>query len=184
MRGECLRGFPPLPRSLEEGGGWEGGSSSTPGETHRGKAPFEACAGVISVNEQGEGGKEKKTKPNPKGSLSCYPWPVPWGSAGQCRRAGVVGVPTAFGVPKAVPKAFPCPQVKGSQTMNIISAIFALLGIVAFIVDLNLNGLYRSSFNYYNYLVLVSGGTAGVSPPSLCFRSSGAQGWLNLPGQG
>ncbi|NXN20512.1 M4A12 protein, partial [Nycticryphes semicollaris] len=45
-------------------------------------------------------------------------------------------------------KAFPCPQVKGSQTMNVISAIFALLGIVAFIVDLNLNGLYRSSFNY------------------------------------
>ncbi|XP_069660637.1 membrane-spanning 4-domains subfamily A member 12-like isoform X2 [Haliaeetus albicilla] len=44
--------------------------------------------------------------------------------------------------------------VKGSQTMNIISAIFALLGIIAFIVDLNLNGLYRSSFNYYNYLVL------------------------------
>lgn len=39
--------------------------------------------------------------------------------------------------------------------MNVISAIFALLGIVAFIVDLNLNGLYRSSFNYYSYLVLV-----------------------------
>ncbi|XP_029895881.1 membrane-spanning 4-domains subfamily A member 12-like isoform X2 [Harpia harpyja] len=47
--------------------------------------------------------------------------------------------------------------VKGSQTMNIISAIFALLGIIAFIVDLNLNGLYRSSFNYYNYLVLGTG---------------------------
>lgn len=48
-----------------------------------------------------------------------------------------------------------CLQVKGSQTMNVISAIFALLGIVAFIVDLNLNGLYRSSFNYDGYLVLV-----------------------------
>uniref|UniRef100_K7GCM1 Membrane spanning 4-domains A12 n=1 Tax=Pelodiscus sinensis TaxID=13735 RepID=K7GCM1_PELSI len=29
--------------------------------------------------------------------------------------------------------------VKGSQTMNVISAIFALLGIVAFIIDLNIN---------------------------------------------
>lgn len=48
-----------------------------------------------------------------------------------------------------------CPQVKGSQTMNVISAIFALLGIVAFIVDLNLNGLYRSNFNYYSYLIMV-----------------------------
>lgn len=63
--------------------------------------------------------------------------------------------------------------------MNIISAIFALLGIIAFIVDLNLNGLYRSSFNYYNYLVLVSGGTA-----SPLFRSSSAQGLLSLPRQG
>lgn len=42
--------------------------------------------------------------------------------------------------------------------MNVISAIFALLGIVAFIVDLNLNGLYRSGFDYYSYLVLVSWG--------------------------
>lgn len=62
--------------------------------------------------------------------------------------------------------------------MNIISAIFALLGIIAFIVDLNLNGLYRSSFNYYNYLVLVSGGMPG--PP---FQSRGAQGLLSLPRQ-
>ncbi|XP_031967824.1 membrane-spanning 4-domains subfamily A member 12-like isoform X2 [Corvus moneduloides] len=53
--------------------------------------------------------------------------------------------------------------VKGSQTMNVISAIFALLGIVAFIVDLNLNGLYRSSFNYYSYLVLA--GTSGDDSP-------------------
>ena len=45
--------------------------------------------------------------------------------------------------------------------MNIISAIFALLGIVAFIVDLNLNGLYRSSFDYYSYLIPVSRGTTG-----------------------
>ncbi|XP_014804239.1 PREDICTED: membrane-spanning 4-domains subfamily A member 12-like [Calidris pugnax] len=44
--------------------------------------------------------------------------------------------------------------VKGSQTMNVISAIFALLGIVAFIVDLNLNGLYRPSFDQEGYLVL------------------------------
>ncbi|KAJ7417362.1 hypothetical protein BTVI_33120 [Pitangus sulphuratus] len=39
--------------------------------------------------------------------------------------------------------------VKGSQTMNVISAIFALLGIVAFIVDLNLNVLYHSSLDYH-----------------------------------
>lgn len=49
--------------------------------------------------------------------------------------------------------------------MNVISAIFALLGIVAFIVDLNLNGLYRSSFDYDGYLVLVSGGV-WLPPPS------------------
>lgn len=65
-----------------------------------------------------------------------------------------------------------CPQVKGSQTMNVISAIFALLGIVAFIVDLNLNGLYRSSFNYYSYLVLVKSPLEefqplGNTPPGL-----------------
>ncbi|KAM6408280.1 membrane-spanning 4-domains subfamily A member 4D-like [Rhynochetos jubatus] len=57
--------------------------------------------------------------------------------------------------------------VKGSQTMNIISAIFALLGIVAFIVDLNLNGLYRSSFDYYSYLVLLAGN--GISIVLLTF---------------
>ncbi|XP_055577721.1 membrane-spanning 4-domains subfamily A member 12-like isoform X4 [Falco biarmicus] len=55
--------------------------------------------------------------------------------------------------------------VKGSQTMNIISAIFALLGIVAFIVDLNLNGLYRSSFDYYSYLI------PGTGFPSCCSSS-------------
>lgn len=42
--------------------------------------------------------------------------------------------------------------------MNVISAIFALLGITSFIIDLNLNGLYRSEFDYYNYLVMVSEG--------------------------
>lgn len=65
------------------------------------------------------------------------------------------GVPLGFygGLPP--PKPPGCLQVKGSQTMNVISAIFALLGIVAFIVDLNLNGLYRSSFDNYGYLVLV-----------------------------
>ncbi|KAM7109525.1 membrane-spanning 4-domains subfamily A member 15-like isoform 2-T2 [Ciconia maguari] len=57
--------------------------------------------------------------------------------------------------------------VKGSQTMNIISAIFALLGIVAFIVDLNLNGLYRSGFDYYSYLVLLAGN--GISIVLLIF---------------
>lgn len=69
---------------------------------------------------------------------------------------GWVGCPSGVlgGLPLS-PKPPGCPQVKGSQTMNVISAIFALLGIVAFIVDLNLNGLYRSSFNYYSYLVLV-----------------------------
>ncbi|XP_074438606.1 uncharacterized protein LOC141741650 isoform X3 [Larus michahellis] len=55
--------------------------------------------------------------------------------------------------------------VKGSQTMNVISAIFALLGIVAFIVDLNLNGLYRSTFDYEGYLVL------GTGSPSCCSSS-------------
>uniref|UniRef100_A0A8B9R428 Uncharacterized protein n=1 Tax=Anas platyrhynchos TaxID=8839 RepID=A0A8B9R428_ANAPL len=55
--------------------------------------------------------------------------------------------------------------------MNVISAIFALLGIVAFIVDLNLNGLYRSGFDYYSYLVLVSRGVpqlphlGAIQPP-------------------
>ncbi|XP_075611602.1 membrane-spanning 4-domains subfamily A member 12-like isoform X3 [Balearica regulorum gibbericeps] len=57
--------------------------------------------------------------------------------------------------------------VKGSQTMNVISAIFALLGIVAFIVDLNLNGLYRSGFDYYSYLVLLAGN--GISIVLLIF---------------
>lgn len=71
----------------------------------------------------------------------------------------------------ASPKASPHPQVKGSQAMNVISAIFALLGIVAFIVDLNLNGLYRSGFDYYSYLVLVSRGVpqlphlGAIQPP-------------------
>ncbi|XP_050192856.1 membrane-spanning 4-domains subfamily A member 12-like isoform X3 [Myiozetetes cayanensis] len=54
--------------------------------------------------------------------------------------------------------------VKGSQTMNVISAIFALLGIVAFIVDLNLNVLYHSSLDYHGYLVLV--GPSGDDSPS------------------
>ncbi|KAL2310103.1 hypothetical protein Nmel_006342 [Mimus melanotis] len=53
----------------------------------------------------------------------------------------------------------------GSQTMNVISAIFALLGIVAFIVDLNLNGLYRST--YYTDLVLLAGN--GISIVLLTF---------------
>ncbi|OPJ74113.1 hypothetical protein AV530_013481 [Patagioenas fasciata monilis] len=57
--------------------------------------------------------------------------------------------------------------VKGSQTMNVISAIFALLGIVAFIVDLNLNGLYRSGLDYYSYLVLLAGN--GISIVLLIF---------------
>ena len=68
--------------------------------------------------------------------------------------------------------------------MNVISAIFALLGIVAFIVDLNLNGLYRSSFDDSNYHVLVSkgGGARPAAPHSLCSRSCAAQGWLSLSG--
>ncbi|XP_019340838.1 membrane-spanning 4-domains subfamily A member 15-like [Alligator mississippiensis] len=52
--------------------------------------------------------------------------------------------------------------VKGSQTMNVISAIFALLGITSFIIDLNLNGLYRSEFDYYNYLVMAGNGISIV----------------------
>ncbi|KAF1585668.1 Membrane-spanning 4-domains subfamily A member 12, partial [Eudyptes moseleyi] len=73
--------------------------------------------------------------------------------------------PAGEGCPRR--RAFPRPQVKGSQTMNVISAIFALLGIVAFIVDLNLNGLYRSSFDYYSYLVLLAGN--GISVVLLIF---------------
>lgn len=57
--------------------------------------------------------------------------------------------------------------VKGSQATNIISAIFALLGIVAFIIDLNFNGLYRSSDDYYSYLVLLAGN--GISIVLLIF---------------
>ncbi|XP_017694433.1 PREDICTED: membrane-spanning 4-domains subfamily A member 12-like isoform X3 [Lepidothrix coronata] len=57
--------------------------------------------------------------------------------------------------------------VKGSQTMNVISAIFALLGIVAFIVDLNLNVLYHSSLDYHGYLVLLAGN--GISIVLLIF---------------
>ncbi|XP_067151465.1 membrane-spanning 4-domains subfamily A member 12-like [Apteryx mantelli] len=56
--------------------------------------------------------------------------------------------------------------VKGSQTMNVVSAIFALLGIVAFIVDLNLNGLYRSGFDY-SYLIALAGN--GISIVLLIF---------------
>ncbi|XP_065447841.1 membrane-spanning 4-domains subfamily A member 15-like isoform X2 [Chrysemys picta bellii] len=52
--------------------------------------------------------------------------------------------------------------VKGSQTMNVISAIFALLGIVAFIIDLNINGLYHSNYDYYNYLVMAGNGISIV----------------------
>lgn len=51
--------------------------------------------------------------------------------------------------------------------MNVISAIFALLGIVAFIVDLNLNGLYRSS--YYTDLVLVKSHLAEFWEPLQAF---------------
>ncbi|XP_064515944.1 membrane-spanning 4-domains subfamily A member 12-like isoform X2 [Pseudopipra pipra] len=57
--------------------------------------------------------------------------------------------------------------VKGSQTMNVISAIFALLGIVAFIIDLNLNVLYHSSLDYPGYLVLLAGN--GISIVLLIF---------------
>ncbi|XP_040415323.1 membrane-spanning 4-domains subfamily A member 12-like isoform X3 [Cygnus olor] len=64
-------------------------------------------------------------------------------------------------------------SVKGSQTMNVISAIFALLGIVAFIVDLNLNGLYRSGFDYYSYLVLLSLGSADGAFPTLELAGNG-----------
>ncbi|NWU14052.1 M4A12 protein, partial [Cephalopterus ornatus] len=58
-------------------------------------------------------------------------------------------------------------SVKGSQTMNVISAIFALLGIAAFIVDLNLNVLYHSSLDYHGYLVLLAGN--GISIVLLIF---------------
>ncbi|XP_021256878.1 membrane-spanning 4-domains subfamily A member 15-like isoform X2 [Numida meleagris] len=51
--------------------------------------------------------------------------------------------------------------------MNIISAIFALLGIVAFIIDLNFNGLYRSSYDDDSHLVLLAGN--GISIVLLIF---------------
>ncbi|KAJ7344216.1 hypothetical protein JRQ81_000166 [Phrynocephalus forsythii] len=44
--------------------------------------------------------------------------------------------------------------VKGSQAMNIISAIFALLGILAFIVDLSINGPFHSDDSHQYSLVM------------------------------
>ncbi|XP_044278681.1 membrane-spanning 4-domains subfamily A member 15-like [Varanus komodoensis] len=44
--------------------------------------------------------------------------------------------------------------VKGSQAMNIISAIFALLGILAFIVDLSIYGPFHSDDNHHYSLVM------------------------------
>nr|XP_056707500.1 membrane-spanning 4-domains subfamily A member 12-like isoform X2 [Euleptes europaea] len=44
--------------------------------------------------------------------------------------------------------------VKGSQAMNIISAIFALLGILTFIVDLSINGPFYSEDNHHYSLVM------------------------------
>ncbi|XP_015269295.1 PREDICTED: membrane-spanning 4-domains subfamily A member 12-like [Gekko japonicus] len=44
--------------------------------------------------------------------------------------------------------------VKGSQAMNIISAIFALLGILTFIVDLSINGPFYSEDSHHYSLVM------------------------------
>uniref|UniRef100_A0ACB8G2U6 Uncharacterized protein n=1 Tax=Sphaerodactylus townsendi TaxID=933632 RepID=A0ACB8G2U6_9SAUR len=46
--------------------------------------------------------------------------------------------------------------VKGSQAMNIISAIFALLGILTFIVDLSINGPFYSEDSHHYSLVMAS----------------------------
>ncbi|XP_063148849.1 membrane-spanning 4-domains subfamily A member 12-like isoform X2 [Candoia aspera] len=51
--------------------------------------------------------------------------------------------------------------VKGSQAMNIISAIFAFLGILAFIVDLSINGPFHSDDNYV-YLLVMTGNRIAI----------------------
>ncbi|XP_053161106.1 membrane-spanning 4-domains subfamily A member 12-like [Hemicordylus capensis] len=43
--------------------------------------------------------------------------------------------------------------VKGTQAMNIISAIFALLGILAVIVDLSRNGSFHSDNHHYSLVM-------------------------------
>ncbi|ERE78959.1 B-lymphocyte antigen CD20-like protein [Cricetulus griseus] len=49
-------------------------------------------------------------------------------------------------------------SVKSTLTMNIISAVFAFVGVILFVVDLNING-----YHYQNYWMVLSGrGIAGM----------------------
>ncbi|XP_028593528.1 membrane-spanning 4-domains subfamily A member 15-like isoform X1 [Podarcis muralis] len=52
--------------------------------------------------------------------------------------------------------------VKGSQAMNIISAIFALLGILTFIVDLSKNGPFHYDDNHHYSLVMKTGNRIAI----------------------
>ncbi|ERE78960.1 membrane-spanning 4-domain subfamily A member 12-like protein [Cricetulus griseus] len=57
----------------------------------------------------------------------------------------------------AFKKFTPC-LVKSTLTMNIISAVFAFVGVILFVVDLNING-----YHYQNYWMVLSGrGIAGM----------------------
>ncbi|KAJ6654144.1 hypothetical protein lerEdw1_007412, partial [Lerista edwardsae] len=51
--------------------------------------------------------------------------------------------------------------VKGSQAMNIISAIFALLGVVAFIVDLSQNWPSYSE-DHHHYSLVMTGNRIAI----------------------
>ncbi|KAM6463492.1 membrane-spanning 4-domains subfamily A member 12-like isoform 2-T2 [Liasis olivaceus] len=72
-------------------------------------------------------------------------------------------------------------SVKGSQAMNIISAIFALLGILAFIVDLSINGTFHSDDNYEYSLVMTGNRIAIVlltfTIVEFCIASATAYFW-------
>ncbi|XP_062973027.1 membrane-spanning 4-domains subfamily A member 12-like isoform X1 [Elgaria multicarinata webbii] len=71
--------------------------------------------------------------------------------------------------------------VKGSQAMNIISAIFALLGILAFIVDLSINVPFHSDDNHQFSLVMTGNRIAIVlltfTIVEFCIASATAYFW-------
>ncbi|XP_062823499.1 membrane-spanning 4-domains subfamily A member 12 isoform X3 [Anolis carolinensis] len=71
--------------------------------------------------------------------------------------------------------------VKGSQAMNIISAIFALLGILAFIVDLSINGPFHSDDSHQYSLVMTGNRIAIVlltfTVVEFCIASATAYFW-------
>ncbi|XP_016851042.1 membrane-spanning 4-domains subfamily A member 15 isoform X2 [Anolis carolinensis] len=72
-------------------------------------------------------------------------------------------------------------SVKGSQAMNIISAIFALLGILAFIVDLSINGPFHSDDSHQYSLVMTGNRIAIVlltfTVVEFCIASATAYFW-------